>query len=254
MLAFLWTMTYLMARAIRREAEVARLQSDFVAAVSHEFRSPLTTVRQMAEMLERDRSADRARQHDVLPGTGGRSDAAAAAGRNAAELRPDGSRCRAISICPGRRCRHWCGPWSAIPNRRRGRPASRLKCAATTAAVRVLADEDALALAVRNLIDNAIKYSPDQPTVWVRVEDRAGIARRSRSSTAARAFARVRTGSDVPEVRARPRRDRRRNVKGTGVGLAMVQQIVAAHGGEVRLESELGRGQHIHRAACRWRQ
>ena len=29
-----------------------RLQADFVAAVSHEFRSPLTTVRQMAEMLE----------------------------------------------------------------------------------------------------------------------------------------------------------------------------------------------------------
>ena len=52
MLVFLWGAIYFMARAIRREAAVARLQSDFVAAVSHEFRSPLTTIRQMAEMLE----------------------------------------------------------------------------------------------------------------------------------------------------------------------------------------------------------
>ena len=43
------------AAVSQRETDVARLQSDFVAAVSHEFRSPLTTVRQMAEMLEGDR-------------------------------------------------------------------------------------------------------------------------------------------------------------------------------------------------------
>lgn len=54
-LLFVWGATYFMARAIRREAEVARLQSDFVAAVSHEFRSPLTTIRQMAEMLDTGR-------------------------------------------------------------------------------------------------------------------------------------------------------------------------------------------------------
>ena len=59
MVAFVWGAAYFMARAIGREAAVARLQSDFVAAVSHEFRSPLTSVRQMAEMLGDDRVTTR---------------------------------------------------------------------------------------------------------------------------------------------------------------------------------------------------
>ena len=71
MLVFVWGATYFMARAIRREAAVARLQSDFVAAVSHEFRSPLTTVRQMAEMLEDGSRADRRTAARVLPSLAG---------------------------------------------------------------------------------------------------------------------------------------------------------------------------------------
>ena len=54
---------YLINRAILRELRVARLQSDFVAAVSHEFRTPLTTLRQLSEMLANGRvSSDDRRQ------------------------------------------------------------------------------------------------------------------------------------------------------------------------------------------------
>jgi signal transduction histidine kinase len=43
---------YFVFRAVHRELGVARLQSDFVAAVSHEFRSPLTAMCHLTEMLE----------------------------------------------------------------------------------------------------------------------------------------------------------------------------------------------------------
>src|SRR5205807_6671837 len=42
---------YFTVRGIHRELAVAQLQSDFVAAVSHEFRTPLTSLRQLSEML-----------------------------------------------------------------------------------------------------------------------------------------------------------------------------------------------------------
>ena len=47
--------SYLIARAVSRELAVAKLQSDFVSAVSHEFRTPLTAMRQMSELLAKGR-------------------------------------------------------------------------------------------------------------------------------------------------------------------------------------------------------
>jgi signal transduction histidine kinase len=91
-----------------------------------------------------------------------------------------------------------------------------------------------------NLIENAVKYSdPGQPIrVFVRrdnnlllagVEDRGyGIA----VSEQARIFQKFVRGSDA----------KRAGIRGVGIGLALVQRIVEAHGGSVRLESEPGRG------------
>jgi hypothetical protein len=45
---------FVVARAAFRELEVARLQREFVAAVSHEFRSPLTSMKHLVEMLDED--------------------------------------------------------------------------------------------------------------------------------------------------------------------------------------------------------
>src|SRR6185503_9207831 len=54
---------YFIARTVRRELEVARMKSEFVSTVSHEFRSPLTGIRQLGEMLARDRISDEHKRH-----------------------------------------------------------------------------------------------------------------------------------------------------------------------------------------------
>ncbi|OGA47804.1 MAG: hypothetical protein A3G25_05715 [Betaproteobacteria bacterium RIFCSPLOWO2_12_FULL_63_13] len=106
--------------------------------------------------------------------------------------------------------------------------------------IMVRADRDALALALRNLLDNAMKYSPESSPVRVAV-------------TAINGTVAVAIADQGPGVSAHERRDifrrftrgaaaRTLNVKGTGIGLTMANEIVKAHGGRLELESEPGRG------------
>jgi signal transduction histidine kinase len=104
----------------------------------------------------------------------------------------------------------------------------------------VLADADALGQAVHNLLDNAVKFSGEAHEIEVTLTGGAGevtIAVRDHgvgipSDEQAKIFDRfhrVSTGL-VHEV------------KGSGLGLSLVQHIVTVHGGRVTVESEPGRG------------
>jgi two-component system phosphate regulon sensor histidine kinase PhoR len=105
----------------------------------------------------------------------------------------------------------------------------------------VHADQDRLAQILINLVDNAVKYTPENG--WVTV--------RARPVEAARADVRVRdTGvgipaADLPRITERFYRvdkARSRELGGTGLGLAIVKHLVLAHAGELAIESQEGEG------------
>ena len=105
---------------------------------------------------------------------------------------------------------------------------------------RLALDSDRINQVLRNLIDNALRYTPAGGRVTLTVDTRApGVAV---------TVADTGTGlapEDLPHVFDRFYRadgSRTRATGGSGLGLAIVRQLVEAHGGEVRAESEPGRG------------
>jgi two-component system phosphate regulon sensor histidine kinase PhoR len=104
----------------------------------------------------------------------------------------------------------------------------------------VPADRDALTVALWNLLDNAVKYSPESPTVWVETRrdgDSVAIDVRDEGigidpSDRPRIFDRFVRGAAAREA----------NIKGTGIGLSMARHIVQAHHGSIQVASEPGRG------------
>jgi signal transduction histidine kinase len=114
-----------------------------------------------------------------------------------------------------------------------------LECAVPDEGPAVNGDREALAQALWNLLDNAVKYSGDSPLVHVEVEAGNQVAIRVRDrgfgippSEKDRIFRKFVRGSGAKV----------HGVKGTGIGLAMVKHIVDAHGGKVFVASEPGKG------------
>ena len=99
-----------------------------------------------------------------------------------------------------------------------------------------------LSLLVRNLIDNAIRYTPPR-----RRDHRVAVARRRLGATLRRCATPASgiPSKDLPRVFERfyrVDRARSRETGGTGLGLAIVKHVAENHGGTVDVESELGRG------------
>lgn len=227
------------ARAMARELAAARLQSDFVAAVSHEFRTPVASVRQLSELLDEGRVPDESRrteyygllrresvrlQHLVENLLDfGRMESAAAEYR----LEPLDLETLVQEVT----CEF------ANEARLSGRRVDVLMNGGLPV---VQADREALGRAVWNLLDNAAKYSPPDTRIVVEAGRAAdGVAIHVRDE-----------GPGIPADEQQQIFDkfvrgagaRASGSKGTGLGLAMVKHIVRAHRGVVRVESQPGAG------------
>ena len=103
------------------------------------------------------------------------------------------------------------------------------------------ADSDRLAQILINLVDNAVKYTPAGGMVRIRATEGAeGMIEVAVTDTGVGIPA-----ADLPRLTERFYRvdkARSRELGGTGLGLAIVKHLVLAHGGELKIESEAGKG------------
>jgi len=239
-LAFLIPATgYLVVRAVHKELALARQQAAFVSAVSHEFRSPLTSLAHLTSLLRSDfqPSEERRRQYyDMLASETDRLRRFVETLLDVGRMRAGTMRYRLEPVDPGPLV-------SGVVDEFRRHTACGahpVRFAEPASVRRVSADAEAIGRAVWNLLENAAKYSCDGSPITVRLEEGQGIVAIRVSDQ----------GAGIPATEEpfvfdqffRGATATQSAVKGTGVGLAVVRHIVVAHGGDVRLDSEVGVG------------
>ncbi|MBI1874168.1 MAG: hypothetical protein HYS05_09810 [Acidobacteria bacterium] len=230
---------YFIVRAVSREFAVAQLQSDFVSAVSHEFRTPLTSLRQFTDLLNDDPDLPAGKRRTFYQAQARATERLRRLveslldfGRMEAAARP--YRLERVSTAP-------LVGGIVEDFRRDGTPDGfTIEASINEDSGAVDVDPDAFARALWNLLDNAIKYSGSSRTVSVNVEVRDGsaaISVRDRGMGIPR-----HEHDEIFKKFVRGAASRAHGIKGTGIGLAMVRHIVEAHGGRVRVESAPGEG------------
>jgi signal transduction histidine kinase len=227
-------------RTLKREVEVARLKSQFVAAVSHEFRSPLTGISQLSELLVGGKVTNDTRRQQYYELIHSESRRLARLVEQVLDFaRMDEGRkeyrCERVETS---------GWVRAVADDFQRTPAARGK--AITVSVPeglppLMVDAQAMAGAIHNLLDNAVKYSPGGDAVWLDASATAGGASVAIS---------VRDeGVGIPPDEQRHLFERffrgrqlTDTVAGTGLGLSLVKHVVSAHGGEISVRSTPGVG------------
>jgi two-component system phosphate regulon sensor histidine kinase PhoR len=217
----------------RRRLEV--LRRDFVANASHELKTPVAAVRALAETLLTalpddpeagrqfaERIAREAERLDVLA-----RDLLdlSRVERGTLDVEPVDLVGLAKEVLDG---------YEGLATERRVRLRSELQ------QVSMRGDRAQLGLLLSNLLDNAVRHTPAKGTVCVRLD-----AAESRAVLQVADTGEGIPASELPRVFERFYRvdkARARQTGGTGLGLAIVRHVAEAHGGTVRVDSELGQG------------
>jgi signal transduction histidine kinase len=227
----------------RRQMRLARLKTDLVAAVSHELKTPLASMRLLVDSLLEDTHPDPTKTREYLRLIAGENDRLTRLIENFLTFSRIERNRQRFDFAPIR-------PASVIHaaahilRERLQSPACRFEIDAPPDLPMLDADEDALITVLLNLIDNAYKYTPAAEDVVKRISVRAhhsagevvfevedngiGIAPRDQKRIFRRFY-------QVDQRLAR-------ETGGCGLGLSIVEFIVRAHGGTVRVTSRSGAG------------
>jgi signal transduction histidine kinase len=224
---------------VKRELKLSRLKSDFVANVSHELKTPLALIRLYAETLELRRVPTDERKGEYYRVIGKESRrltqlinnildfSRIEAGRKEYRMVPSDIGAVARDVVESYRF--------AIE-----KLGFTLRLEIADELPPLELDPEAISQALINLLNNAIKYSPEQKEIAVGVA-RAGD--RVRLSVTDRGIGIPRSEHRrIFEKFYRVETSLVHTTKGSGLGLALVQHIAEAHGGTVELVSAPGEG------------
>ena len=230
---------WLFWRDVRREVAAAELRSQFVSGVSHELKTPLTSIRMFAETLLLGRPAHEEGRREYLETIVQESERLTRLINNVLDFSRIERGEQHYRFAPTELTGvvRDSARAMAYPLNQNG---FELSLTVPDEVPLVVADRDALMQAVLNLLSNAMKYSGESRTIelslaqrnadaLIQVRDRGvGIAEKDHRRIFDRYYR-------TPETESS-------NIPGTGLGLSLVSHVAQAHGGGVDVDSAPGRG------------
>jgi two-component system, OmpR family, phosphate regulon sensor histidine kinase PhoR len=220
-----------------RMRELEALRREFVSNVSHELRTPLTAVKLMVETLQS--GVDQPDRDQFLSSIAQETERMIALVEDLldlARLESGKLELRLGAVDVAALCRQ-------AVQAQRARAQSQgidLECSAPNAPITISADRDKLYQVLVNLVDNALRHTPESGRVSLAVSRPGDDVHIVVSDTGAGI-----PSTALPHIFERfyvvdPARARSHS--GTGLGLAIVRHIIEAHGGTISAQSELGVG------------
>ncbi len=231
--------SWLIVADLRRQITLARQKTDFVSNVSHELKTPLTSIRMFAEMLAEDRVAEpekRRQFHLIIASEASRLTRLINNVLDFARLERGGKNYQFAELDIAALVAETVAAYR--PHLESA--GFTLACDPHSGRVCVRGDRDALAQVLVNLLSNAEKYSGDRKEMAVRLE-----------GTAAAVEVHVLDrGTGVPRgceekifgQLFRAHDSLSGGIQGSGLGLTLARQIARAHGGDVLFKSRDGGG------------
>lgn len=231
---------YLVAADMRRQLELVRKKTDFVSNVSHELKSPLTSIRMFAELLADDRVTDPDKRHRYLRIISGESERLTRLVNNVLdfarlEKKHKSYDMRPVDLVPviNRICES-----ESLRLQESGIPVS-YSCKPVACPVRC--DADAIAQVLVNLLSNAEKYSDGAKEIAVEVEaSGTGFVRISVLDRGAGVLPGLE--EKIFEAFFRADDSLASGVQGSGLGLTLARRIARDHGGDITCSPRAGGG------------
>ncbi|HMD70791.1 MAG TPA: ATP-binding protein [Bryobacteraceae bacterium] len=223
----------------RRQLRLNRLKTDLLAAVSHELKTPLASMRLLVETLLADERPDAVKTREYLNLIAGENLRLTRLVENFLTFSRIERNRQRFELAETSASDIVDSALAAMGERLQA-PGCQLEVELSPGLPAIYADRDALTTVLLNLLDNACKYTPAEKRIRLRAYRQNGRL----------AFAVEDNGVGIaPRERKRIFRrfyqvDRRlaRETGGCGLGVSIVEFIVRAHGGEVTVESRPGAG------------
>jgi signal transduction histidine kinase len=234
--------SWLIVSSLNSELKLARQKTDFVGNVSHELKTPLTSIRMFSELLAEGRVTDQAKQRSYL------NIITAEAARltrlinnvldfsrmERGEKKYNFQPCDLVEVVRA-------AAQTFRPHLEAGR--FKFDCVLPDAAISVRGDADALSQIIVNLLSNAEKYSNDHKEITLALDRRESPLPHAEVKVLDRGLGVPRgSGEKIFEKFYRAHDSLSSGVQGSGLGLTIARQIARAHGGDVVYEPREGGG------------